>query len=266
MRVLNLLLALHEGTKLESQKSGRGGLAKRMFLRTYEINRIGQYYDDINRMDVCTEMILKTYLARKVYFNEKRRSDKYQLNTTFYDLEDKFTYGLWRIFCAEVFGESCPELPVPSTYSELQRIFDYKDMHFKNFELFSTVKEAVIHNQIVGSDNCISIRDFDLFCSLPGETGWTSVQHGAMLADGRIEAPQRLLQAALGMFKYEYIECPEPYKNFWKERANAALKKAIAYYETSYILRFRNATMYEMFPLPLRFEPIETFVWNINRT
>lgn len=265
MKVLDLLLALHEGTKLDSQSSGRNGLSKRLFLRTFEINRIGRYYDNIKRDDVTPELVLKSYLARKVYFNEKMIRDTYQLDTERFELENRFTAGLWRIYCAEIYGKAMPELPVPDSYSELQSIFDNSKFHM-NFDLYKTVKDAVIHNQIVESSMCQSMREFDLFCSLPGDTGWTSVQHGAMLVDGRDEAPHRLLQVALGMFRYEHLGCPEPYKNFWKERAYMAIKKAIALLEKSYIIKFRNATMYEQFPLPLRFEPVETFVWNINRT
>lgn len=264
MRVLNLLLALHEGTKLESQSSGRNGLSKRMFVRTYEINRIGRFYDDVKRDDVHIDLVLKTYLARKVYFNEKKARDKYQLDNR-YELEERFTAGLWRIYCAEVYGEPMPELPLPDSYSELQRIFDYPQQYL-DFDLYDTVKAAVIHNQIVESEFCKSMRDFDAFCSLPGDVGWTSVQHGAMLVDGRDEAPVRLLQVALGMFRYEYLGCPEPYKNFWKERAYLAMNKAVALLESTYILRFRNATMYEIYPMPSRFTPVDSFVWNIKRT
>lgn len=266
MRVLKLLLGLHEGTKLPRQRSGRRGVAFRMFVRPYEINRIGRNYDEINRNDVCTEMVLKSYLARKVYYNEKRIRDKYKLHTEEWDAEDKFTYGLWTIFCAEVFGESFPELPVPTTYDELQVLFDNKELHEMNFNLYKTVKEAITHNQLNDSGYCTSFMDFDLFCSLPGEVGWTSPQENARRVDGRLEAPQRLFQVSAGMFKYEYINCPEPYKNFWKERAYGALKKAIVYFKSSYILRFRNATMYEMYPVPIRFEPVESFTWNLNRT
>lgn len=264
MRVLNSLIALHERTKNEFQSPGRVGLSKRMFLRTYEINRIGKNYDDINRRDVGTEMILKTYLARKVFINEKKLRGKYFIDE-YYDLEVKFTSGLWDIFCLEVFGEYMPELLVPTTYSELEKLFR-NDVHHMKFSLHKTVKEAVIHNQIKDSKYCQSMKSFDLFCSLPGEPGWTAFQNGAILSEpGRVEPPQRLIQAALGMFKLEYLGAPEPYKNFWKERAAMALNKAIVVLQNSYIVRFRNGTMYDLPYLPLRFEPVSTFEWNIKR-
>ena len=259
-----MLIALHESTRTEIHSIGNVGLSKRMYVRTYEINRIGKNYDDINRNDVSTEMVLKAYLARKVFINEKHLRGRFLVDEI-YDAEVAFTNGLWRIFCMEVFGEMMPELPVPTTYNELQHIFDNKAAYM-DFEIYKTVKEAVIHNQIVDSKLCVSIRDFDLFCSLPGIPGWTSVQHGAMLVDGRTEAPQRLIQASLGMYKYDYLNCPEPYENFWKERAMQSLQKAVAILSRRYILKFRNATMYDLTPLPEQFVPTTSFHWNIKRT
>ncbi|AQW88859.1 hypothetical protein pEaSNUABM50_00330 [Erwinia phage pEa_SNUABM_50] len=264
MKIYNMLIALHESTKTSIQQYGNVGLSKRLYVRTYEINRIGKNYDEVNRNDVSTEMVLKAYLARKVYINEKYLRGRFLIDE-FYEQEVEFTEGLWRIFSMEVFGELLPELPVPTTYKELQHIFDHSDM-YKEFNLYTTVKEAVIHNQIADSDKCVSIRDFDLFCSLPGIPGWTSVQHGASLVDGRTEAPQRLLQACMGMYRYDYLKCPEPYENFWKERAEAAMKKAVAILERTYIIKFRNATMYGMTPVPERFDPVTSFHWNIKRT
>lgn len=260
MRVLNMLLALHESTKTYTQSGGRVGLSKRMYVRTYEINRIGKNYDDINREDVGTEMILKSYLARKVFINEKKIRGQFLVDEV-YQQEVKFTNGLWKIFSYEVFGEYLPELAVPTTYSELERLFR-NDSVYLDFSLHQTVKEAVVHNQIKGSKYCQSMKDFDLFCSLPGIPGWTAFQQGAILADGRVEAPQRLIQASLGMFKLEYLGCPEPYKNFWKERANMAMNKALVVLKKSYIVKFRNGTMYDMPLLPERFEPLDKFVWN----
>ena len=263
MRILNLLIALHESTKTPLQQSSNIGLSKRMFVRPYEINRIGKNYDDINRSDVSTEMILVSYLARKVFINEKYLRGRYLIDEL-YQKEIEFTRGLWRIFCVEVFGEVKPELPVPTTYSELENIF-MNSSHHKDFSLYNTAREAVLHNQIQGSDECKSIRDFDLFCSLPGIPGWTSVQHGASLVDGREEAPQRLLQVCMGMFKYDHLKVPEPYPNFWKERAMQALMKAICLYENAYIVKFRNGTMYDQATLPLRFVPVKEFNWNVKR-
>jgi hypothetical protein len=265
MRVLNRLIALHERTKHELQSSGRVGLSKRMFLRTYEINRIGKNYDDINRRDVGTEMILKSYLARKVFINEKNLRGKYYIIDD-YELEQKFTAGLWDIFCVEVFGEYLPELPVPTTYAELDRLFRDDVLHM-SFSLHKAVKEAVIHSQIQESQYCQSMKSFDLFCSLPGAPGWTAFQNGAILAEpGRVEAPQRLLQAALGMYRFDHLGAPEPYKHFWKERATMAMKKAIVVLQNSYIVKFRNGAMYDLPFLPERFEPVSTFKWNIKRT
>lgn len=264
MKVYNMLMALHESTKTELHQTGNVGLSKRLYVRTYEINRIGKNYDTINRNDVSTEMVLKAYLARKVYINEKYLRGRFLIDEI-YEAEVAFTKGLWKIFCIEVFGVMMPELPVPTTYNELQTIFDNKPAYM-DFNLYTTVKEAVIHNQIVDSEQCVSIRDFDLFCSLPGIPGWTSVQHGASLVDGRTEAPQRLLQASLGMYKYDYLSCPEPYVNFWKERAMQAMQKAVAILQNTYILKFRNATMYDLSPVPERFIPVSSFHWNIKRT
>lgn len=265
MKLLNQLLSLHERTKNETQGSGRRGLSKRLFVRPYEINRIGRNYDNINRSDVSTDMILKSYLARKIFINEKNLRGKYYIQE-FYDLEVKFTEGLWKIFSFAVFDELVPELPVPTTYDELEKIFMNKKYHM-DFSIHGTVKEAVFHNQMKGSKYCKSFRDFDLFCSLPGETGWTAYQNGAILAEpGRNEPPQRLLQVALGFYKLEHLGAPEPYKNFWKERATMAIKKAVVLLENNYVVKFRNGTMYDLPYEPEKFESIKTFNWNKKRT
>lgn len=264
MKIYNMLIALHESTRTAIHSIGNVGLSKRLYVRTYEINRIGKSYDEINRNDVSTEMVLKAYLARKIFINEKHRRGRFLIDEI-YDSEIAFTNGLWRIFCVEVFGQIMPELPVPSTYDELQHIIENKPVYM-DFQLYKTAKEAVIHNQIVDSKMCVSIRDFDLFCSLPGIPGWTSVQHGASLVDGRTEAPQRLIQASLGMYRYDYLNCPEPYENFWKERAMQSLQKAVAILSGTYILKFRNGTMYDLTPTPEQFIPVDEFQWNIKRT
>lgn len=264
MKKYNMLIALHESTRSQIQNHGNGGLSKRLYVRMYEIIRIGKQYDADDRSDVSTEMILRSYLARKVFINEQYLRGRFLIDEL-YEQEVKFTQGLWKIFTSEVFGEVLPELQVPTTYNELQHIFDNSDM-YKEFVLHRTVREAMIHNRIVESNTCLTFVEFDLFCSLPGIPGWTAQQYGAGLADGRKEAPQRLIQACIGMYRYEHQGCPEPYKNFWKERAEAAMKKAIALFEKAYIVRFRNATMYEMSPTPDKFEPVSTFHWNIKRT
>lgn len=264
MRVLNMLKALHESTRSELQKESNIGLTKRMYCRAYEINRIGKKYDDCNRQDISTEFILTSYLARKVFINEKYLRSRFYYDEE-YQNELKFTRGLWRIYSLEVFNELLPELPVPETYKELESIFMDKK-NAKSFSLYNTVKSAVIHSTLTDSKYCTSIKDFDLFCCLPGIPGWTSVQHGASLVDGRREAPQRLFQASMGMYRYDHLNANEPFKNFWKKEANSALTKAVALWENTYITKFRNATMYDLTPLPERFIPVQEFNWNIKRT
>lgn len=264
MRVLNLLKALHERTRSERQSGSNIGLTKRMYCRAYEINRIGKSYDDDKREDISTEFILTSYLARKVFVNEKfQRSRYYDLDE--YHNELNFTKGLWKIYSTEVFNEVLPELQVPTTYLELEKIFMNRNINLK-FKLYPTVKSAVIHSTLSDSKYCRTIKDFDLFCCLPGIPGWTSVQHGASLVDGRREAPQRLFQCSMGMYRYDHLNANEPYKNFWKEQANLSLTKALTIWEDSYITKFRNGTMYDLTPLPERFIPVGEFKWNIKRT
>lgn len=264
MRVLNLIKELHENTRSELQSHSNIGLTKRMYCRAFEINRIGKSYDNSARQDISTEFILTSYLARTVFINEKYLRSRYFYDDE-YQNELKFTKGLWKIFSTEVFNEVLPELPVPKTYNELESIFMSRSRNMK-FNLYNTVKSAVIHSTITDSKHCSTMKDFDLFCCLPGIPGWTSVQHGASLSDGRREAPQRLLQCSMGMFRYDHLNANEPYKNFWKEQANLALTKAITIWEDSYITKFRNASMYDLTPLPERFTPVGEFKWNIKRT
>ena len=78
-----MLIALHESTRTAIHSIGNVGLSKRLYVRTYEINRIGKNYDDINRDDVSTEMVLKAYLARKIFINEKYRRGRFLIDEVY---------------------------------------------------------------------------------------------------------------------------------------------------------------------------------------
>ena len=259
-----MLLALHESTKTILHKDGKHGLALRMLLHPFEITRIGNSYDNRARDDVRTILVLKSYLARKVYINEENLRGRY-LFDEFYQAELKFTYGLWKIFCIEIFGDIQPELPLPETYDELEELF-YNPEIYQEFSLFETLQSAVLHNQIVESGTCMSLADFDLDCSLPcSDDSWTRTQYYASLTDGRNEAPERLLQAAMGMYKYDYKKVPEPYEHFWKSSAYKAMQKAVSLLKDAYIVKFRNAYMYSLKPVPTKYPSTKTFIWNVKK-
>ncbi|EON7974219.1 hypothetical protein HI146_RS29560, partial [Escherichia coli] len=75
MRILNMLKSLHETTKLHQDEKYRRSLTKdlacRMYMRRFEISRIGKGWDDVNREDIDPDAIFKAYMARKVFINEK---------------------------------------------------------------------------------------------------------------------------------------------------------------------------------------------------
>ncbi|EJR1979030.1 hypothetical protein N0S44_000180 [Escherichia coli] len=262
MRILNMLKSLHETTKLHQDEKYRRSLTKdlacRMYMRRFEISRIGKGWDDVNREDIDPDAIFKAYMARKVFINEK----------TFYidsdrELENKFTKGLWKIWCVEVFGEVLPEPPVPETYKDLKSIFDNEHIH-SNFSLYDTVSEAVFYGELHGHNKYFdSMVSFDLFCHLPGVSSWTCDQHRASKIDKRKFSAQRFMQVAMSMYKLDYLGCPEPYKHFWKERAQKCLNYCIIRLMNTYILKFRNATVYDMPEPPKneKYPPVKTFVW-----
>lgn len=262
MRILNMLKALHVSTKLHEDDKYRRSVTKdlacRMYMRRFEISRIGKGWDDINRNDIDPDAIFKAYMARKVFINEK----------TFYidsdrELEVKFTKGLWKIWCIETFGEVLPEPPVPETYKDLKKLFDNGVIHL-NYSLYDTVQEVLFYGELHGHNKYFkNMTEFDLFCHLPGEQSWTSDQYRASRVDKRKFSAQRFMQVAMSMYKLDYLSCPEPYKHFWKEKAQKCLNYAIIRLMESYILKFRNATVYDMPEPPKneKYPPVKGFVW-----
>lgn len=262
MRVLNMLIALHESTKLiqdeKFKRSVTKDLACRMYMRRFEISRIGKSWDSLNRNDVDPDAILKAYLARKVFINEKRFYIDEEL-----DREVKFTQGLWKIWCNEVLGEYIPELPVPESYKELKKLFDSEHL-YGDYNLYKTVNAAINHGKLNGHNKYFkTMTEFDLFCSLPGDNSWTSDQYRASKVDGRKLSAQRCLQAAIGMYKLDYLQCSEPHKYFWRENAERCLKYVVIRLMDTYILKFRNATVYDMPEPPKneKYPPVKGFVW-----
>lgn len=259
MKIFNKLLSLHARTLCSNQNYGNAGLAKRLYSHRYEINRIGKNYDDLNRRDVHISAVLSAYLARKIFINEK-----YFLFEEDKKKEEQFTTGLWDIYCYEVLDRKIPELNVPTTYNELEKIFMNKHIYLE-YSQYTMVQEAVLHNQLVDSNDCKTMKDFDLHCSLPGYAGWTAIQEGIARIDGRKGSPVRLIQMAIGMYMYDVKKTPEPYLHFWKSKAEQLILKSICLLENTLIIKFRNATMYEMFPIPRNFIPVEKFHWNVKK-
>lgn len=262
MRILNMLISLHENTKLiqdeKYQRSVTKDLACRMYMRRFEISRIGKKWDSLNRNDVDPDAILKAYLARKVFINEKRFYIQEE-----YDREVKFTFGLWKIWCMEVFGELMPELPVPESYKELKVLFDNEHL-YSNYNLYDTINRAIFHGKLHGHNKYFkNMVEFDLFCCLPGEYSWTSDQTRASKVDGRKLSAQRCIQVAIGMYKLDHLQCPEPQNYFWRENAEKCLKYSIVRLMDTYILKFRNATVYDMPEPPKneKYPPVKGFVW-----
>lgn len=244
MKILKYVQSLHESTKIHQYRLQKGtmnkDIAARMYLRRFEINRIGKFWDDVLRSDLDTDVLLKSYLARKIYINEKRiyiNSDRIQ--------EEAFSTGLWKIWCNEVFGTLIPELNVPCTFKELQDILDCSEQHMQ-FSLYDTIQKALTHSAFHGYNGFFkNMTEFDLFCSLPGDASWTSSQTRASKCDNRKFSAQRYIQASIGMFKLDYLNCSEPYPHFWKQKAQECLNYAICRLEKDYELKFRNATVYD---------------------
>lgn len=267
MKVLKYVQSLHQSTKIDQFRIHKGtmnvDIARRMYLRRFEISRIGKNWDDEKRSDLETDTILKSYLARKVYIQEKR----IYLDTD-RTCEEDFSTGLWKIWSTEVFGTVMPELNVPSTFKELQDILDNKEVHLQ-FSLYDTIKKALMHSTFHGYNGFFkNMTEFDLFCSLPGDSSWTSSQYRAAKVDKRKFNPEKFVQASIGMFKLDYLNCQEPYPHFWKQKAQECLNYAICRYEKDYELKFRNATVYdnpELIPKSEKYPPTKPVVEYIKR-
>lgn len=260
---LNNLLSLHERTKLKSQKHGRRGLSERLYVREYEINRIGRNYDDVKRNDICTELILVSLLARNIYINEKFERGEY-LFIEDYNSEIEFNKGLWLLFTVETMNEFIPMPDLPKSYDEIEQYIKNKEKYSTEFSIYKTANEIVMFNTLRSLKYCTTFGDFDLHCCLPSGH-WTIPQHNASGVDKRNDAPQRLIQVALGLYIYDSNNEIEPYAGFWLKRAEQAINKSIALYTRALIVRFRNAAMYEQTPRPERFVLVENYNWNIPR-
>lgn len=258
MKVLNQVKALNNRTSYGIKPPK---LNVRMYMYTYEINRIGRVYPcekhipDL-RNDMTLVSILYTYIARKVFINEKLI-----YNPEERAMEEEFTTGLWNILCYELLEVKLPELNFPTTYDELQEIFDNRE-YYKTVVPYNIVNEAIVHSNLVDSKYCRSMVDFDLHCSLPGDGSYTSDQHRAALCDGRSPVGIRLVQMAIGFYLYDMEGAPEPYQHFWKSKAELLLKTGLCLLEKSIILKFRNATSFEENPNAWGFHKIENFIWN----
>lgn len=246
MRVLKYVQALHQNTKIDEfkkenvKKHDNKDIAIRMYLRRFEVNRIGKNWSGEVREDLDTDVILKSYLARKIYINEKRiYIDHYR------EMEEKFTAGLWKIWSIEQFGHEVPELNVPTTFEELYNILVNKNIHDK-FSLKDTIDLALTHSMLHGYNGFFETFDeFDLLCALPGEKSWTLSQTFSQKSDNRKLSPQRCIQVAIAMYKLDYLNCSEPYPHFWKQKAMECMNYALCNMEKSYEIKFRNATVYD---------------------
>lgn len=263
MHRLNILLSLHERTKLKHQKHGRRGLAARMFSRFFEIERIGKQYDDIERNDISTEHLLISYLARNIYINEKYLRGEFLFDSD-YELEKEFSDGLWRLFTVETMNEFIPAPAFPNTYDDYEKILKSKDTHVKNYSIYKVANEIVMFNNIRSLDYCSSFEDFDLHCCLPSGY-WTVPQNNASKSDKRNDAPQRIIQTVLGLYIFDSKKCDEPHYGFWLNNAKNGILKALALYEKKFIIKFRNATMIDLGRSHDNYVLVENFRWNIPR-
>lgn len=257
MRLLNKLLELHDLTKSDwIHNNGLKGLAHRMYCEMRKLQRIGKNTDSINRDDISSNMILRSYLARKVYVNEKNLRGGYKLKEV-YDCEVKFTTGLWNILCEELFGTSMPELPVPCTYKEVKYIFDHKDN--KSFSIYKTATEVLLHSTLTSKIEVKSLADFDEKFLL--EKGSTRVWAARNSYIPRTEPDLNLIRCSMGLFRYDYLKFDEPYKNFWKERAHQAIEKIYSQGETAFIRKFMNADTFDLSKNNQQIPDIKIYQW-----
>lgn len=239
--ILNHLLELHIHTKSEwAHKDGLYGLAQRMYVHEYELSRVGKTEKIQTRKDISSGMILKTYLARKIFVNEKFLRNGYP-NIEVYNKELEFTTGLWELFCTMVFGKLQPELKVVDTYKELKDILNNKSF-YSSFDSYNVANDVVVYYNLNDFEDINNFVKFDAILSMP--ENFTRHTKARRRNDRRRERDEHLIMLAMGMYRLDYQKFPSPYINFWKSNAELALKKIYAVNERFLLTKFRNAEMY----------------------
>lgn len=258
MKVYGFVQELHRFTMNEwAHTDNNSGIAKRLYIRPLELDRLGKPDETYIRTDIQSSAILRSYLARKIFINEKYIRGGYPLIDV-YEKEIEFTKGLWDIFCELKFGELLPELPVFTTYRELQLVLDNAPIHSK-FSIYSTANDVVSYN-ILNNGDIDSLNKFDEACKLPKFS--TRLNRCRSNYVNRKETDENLISCAMGMFKLDFLKTNEPYPLFWKERAEKAINKMYLVNINNIIVRLRNADMYNQKHGEHLWPPVKSYVWN----
>lgn len=258
MKIYGFVKELHKFTLCEwAHKDNDVGIAKRLYMRPLEIQRLGKKDETYVRKDIQSSAILRTYLSRKIFVNEKYIRNGYPYIEV-YHKELEFTKGLWDIYCDIKFGELMPELPVATTYNELQNILDHSSIHNK-FSVYGTANDVVAYN-ILNDGSINSLNKFDEVCGLPAFS--TRLNRCRSNYASRKETDENLMSCAMGMFKLDYNGVDEPYPLFWKERATKALNKMYVVCGQNLIVRLRNADMFNQNNSEHLWPSAKNYVWN----
>lgn len=248
-RILQSVLQLHLSTEHPFTKRKRRGvtdrLARRMYCTPFSLYRIGRYE---KRHDLTEWQLLNTYIARRIFINEKKLRGGFLLDDM-YEAEVAFTTGLWKLFCFEVFGKYLAEIPLPDTYDELESVFLNKTKTNARFNITDVVLAANINSLSLDDSDPkkFKISEFNYDCRLPSSStrNWTDLFALRSANDGRTEPGTCLVTIAIGMFIYASQGKAEPYKNFWIEHSYNAISKGIVKLESGILNKLRYGKMYE---------------------
>lgn len=244
------VLAGYPPTRTKSSRYS--SIAMRMYLRYTDVERLGKTRpsgDNIEaRGDLSPWQVLTSYIARKIYITEKHKRNGYMFDEV-YQMELKFTKTLWKIYCLTVFDEILPELPVPTSYEELYQLSLNKESIMSSFNITNVVLSAELHSSLMDESvkNKFDEVEFNHVARLPSSDVrcWTKLHALRSANDGRHEGIEPLMRISMGLFKYDAMKSPEPYKNFWKGNAYKALDKFLVRQLDSIITKLKYAVLYD---------------------
>lgn len=274
--VLDQVVAAHKVTtsSLHSlPKNTLNAVAKRLYMAPKHVQRLGTTLPSGEvRKDLSPWQVLTSYIARRIYLNEKFKRGSFMFEEVYHD-EMRFNQKLWQIYCIEVFGKAIPELVLPETYVELESLFMKKQRVLNSFCITDTVLTADMHSSILpaGTKNKFTEEEFNHIAQLPSSSVrcWTKLFALRSANDRRHESVECLMRIAIGLFKYDAMQSPEPYKNFWKEHAYLALDKFIVRHESAITHRLQMAVLYETVDILDRKVTPDAFIkkiqWHIKK-
>lgn len=250
--VLDQVIEAHKSTVSVLHSSPKNilyAVAKRLYMADNHVTRLGYTRPSGEvRNDLSPWQVLASYISRRIYITEKKKRNAYMFDEVYHD-EVRFNTKLWQIYCNEVFGKLIPELPLPDSYLAFEKLLLKKKVIMNAFCITDTVLIADMHSSLLPEDtpNRFTEEEFNHVAQLPSSSTrcWTKLFALRSANDKRHEGIEALMRIAIALFKYDAMNSPEPYKNFWKEQAYNALDKFMVRHEKALVHRLQLAVLYE---------------------